>query len=161
MAGRVDHFFSAIDEIHDSLGQAGFFQKLESAVHGKGNALGGLQYECVSAGDGVREKPVRNHRREVEGHDGGDDPERLADLHFVRAGRYVLEIVALHHHGATASDFDVLHGATKCGTGLGEGLPVFEGYDAAEIVKIFFEEIFQLEEVLDALAGSGAAPSRE
>ncbi len=161
VAERVDHFFPAVDKIHDSLGQAGFLQKLEGAMHGEGNALGWFQDEGISARNGIREEPVRNHRREIEGHDGGDDSQRLADLHFVDAGSHVLEVVALHHHGDSASNFHVFDGAAEFGAGFGEGLAIFKGDDAGEFVEIFFEEIFQLEEVLNALAGRGAAPSRE
>ncbi len=110
VAKRVYHFFSAVDEIYDSFGQAGFFQKLEGAMHGEGNALRRLQDESIAARDGIGQKPVRDHRRKIEGHDGGDDAEGLADLHFVHAGRHVLEVVALHHHGDAASDFDVFDG---------------------------------------------------
>ncbi len=60
-----------------------------------------------------------------------------------------------------ASDFDVFDGAAEFGAGFGEGLAIFEGDNSCEFVEIFFEEIFQLEEILDALAGRGAAPSRE
>src|SRR5260370_6887738 len=80
-------------------------------MHGKRNALGWLQDESVSARDGIGEKPVRDHRGEVEGHDSGDDSEWLADLHFVHARCYVLEVVALHPHGNAAGNFAVFDGA--------------------------------------------------
>src|SRR2546426_2131340 len=130
-------------------------------MHGKGNALGWFQDEGISARDGVWEKPVRDHRGEIEGYDGGDNSEGLADLHFVHAGRHVFEVVALHHHGNAASDFDVFDGAAKLGAGFRKGLAVFESDDSCEFVEILFEEIFQLEEILDALAGRGAAPGRK
>src|SRR6267378_3748721 len=130
-------------------------------MHGEGNALGWLQDESISACDGVREEPVGDHRWEVEGHDGGDDSERLANLHLVNAGSHVLQVVALHHHGDAASNFDVFDGAAKFGFGFGKGFAVFEGDDASEIVEIFFEKIFQFKEILNALAGRSAAPSRE
>ena len=161
VAECVDDFFPAVDEIHHSFGQAGLLQELESAMHGERNTLGRLQDETVSARDGVRKEPVGNHRRKVEGHNGGDDAERLANLHFIDAGSHVLKVVALHHHGNAASDFNVFDGAAELGAGFGEGFAVFECDDAGEIVKIFFEEIFQLEEILDALTGRRAPPRRE
>src|SRR5258708_5282532 len=39
VAEGIDHFFPTVDEVHDSFRQASLFQKLESAVHGEGNAL--------------------------------------------------------------------------------------------------------------------------
>ena len=94
-------------------------------MHGERNALGRFQNESISARDGVGQEPVRNHRREVERHDGGDNSERLADLHFVHARSYVLEVVTLHHHGDAASNFDVFDGAAEFGASLGEGLAIF------------------------------------
>jgi len=77
-------------------------------------------------------------------------------LHFIHAGSDIFKVVALHHHGNAASDFDVFDGAAQFGAGFGEGLAIFEGDDAGEIVEIIFEEIFQLEKVLYALAGGSA-----
>src|SRR5437016_4821839 len=161
IAEGVDHFFPAVDEIHDTLGQACLLQKLEGAMHGEGNALGRFQNESISARDGIRKEPVGNHCREIERHYGGDNSEWLTDLHFIDARSYVLEVVALHHHGDAASNFDVFDGAAEFGASLGEGLAVFERDDAGEVVEIFFEEVFQLEEVLDAFAGRSSAPGRE
>src|SRR5260370_29826861 len=70
-------------------------------------------------------------------------------------------MVALNQHGNAASNFDVLDGAAKFGFRFGKGFAVFEGDDAGEIVEIFFEEIFQFKEILNALAGRSTAPSRE
>src|SRR5207245_7908695 len=128
-------------------------------MHGERNTLGRLQNESISARDGVGKKPVGNHRREVEGHDGGDDSKRLADLHFIDAGSHVLEVVTLHHHGNATGNFDVFDSPAKFGAGFGKSLAVFESDDLGEIVEIFFEEIFQLEEVLDALTRRGSAPA--
>src|SRR3989441_12655315 len=131
VAEGVDHFFPTVDEVYHSLGQASLFQKLEGAMHREGNALRWLQDESISARDGIREEPVGDHRGEVEGHDGGNDSERLADLHFIHARSYIFEVVALHHHGDTASDFDVFDGAAKFGAGFGEGLAIFQSDDAS------------------------------
>ncbi len=161
VAEGVDHFFPTVDEVYDTFGQTCLFQKLESAVHGERNALGWLQNESISARDRVGEEPVRDHRGKIEGHDGGNDSERLADLHFVHARSHVLEVVALHHHGNAAGDFDVFDGAAEFGACFGKGLAVFERDDAGEVVEILFEKIFQFKEILDALARRGAAPRWE
>src|SRR5260370_20759121 len=70
-------------------------------------------------------------------------------------------MVALNQHGNAASNFVFLDGAAKFGFRFGKGFAVFEGDDASEIVEIFFEEIFQFKEILNALAGRSTAPSRE
>src|SRR3989442_1360139 len=98
----------------------------ETAMHGKGNALGWFQDEGISARDSIRKEPVRDHRGEIEGYDGGDNSEGLADLHFIHARSYILEVVALHHHGDAAGNFDVFDGAAQFGAGFGEGLAIFQ-----------------------------------
>jgi hypothetical protein len=108
---RVDNGFAAVDQIHYALGQSGFFEQLVDVAHGERNALGGLEDEGVAGGDGVGQIPERDHAGKIEWHDGGGDAERLADHHFVDAAGDVFEVVALHHHGNAAGDFDVFDGA--------------------------------------------------
>src|SRR4029077_13188587 len=43
----VHDFFSAVDQIYDAFGQAGFFQELESSMHREGYALRWLQNESI------------------------------------------------------------------------------------------------------------------
>ncbi len=99
----------------------------------------------VAAGNGVGQKPERNHAGEIEWSDGRHYSQRLPDHHFVDAASHVFEVVALHHHGNAAGDFDVFDGASPLGFGLGESLAVFLGDDAAEFVDVFFEKLFQFE----------------
>ena len=122
---RIDDGLAAVHQIDDALGQAGLFQQFVDVAHGERNALAGLQDECVAGGDGVGQIPERDHAGKIEGHDRGDDAERLADHHLVDAAGNVFEVVALHHHRNAAGDFDVLDGAAHLGFGFGEGLAVF------------------------------------
>ena len=101
-----------------------FSSRSKAAGHGERDALGRLEDEGVAAGNGVGQKPERDHRGEIEGNDGGDDAERLADHHFVDAGSDVFEVVALHHHGDAAGDFDVFDGAAEFGFGFAEGFAI-------------------------------------
>ena len=158
---RVDGGFAAIHEIDDAFGQSGLFEEFVDVAHGERNALAGLEDESVAGGDGVGQIPERNHAGKVEGHDGGDDADRLADHHLVDAAGDVFEVVALHHHRDAAGDFDVFDGAAHLGFGFGEGLAVFHGDDAGDVVDVLFEQHLQLEERLDAVFGRSAAPFGE
>ena len=80
---------------------------------GEGNAVAGLQHHGVSGGDGVGQKPQRNHQRKIEGRNDGANAERLAHHDFVDAGRHIFERVALHEHGNAAGDFDVFNAAAQ------------------------------------------------
>src|SRR5271154_3578283 len=157
IAERIDHIFAAIDEIDDAFGQARFFKKFERTDHAERDALGRLQYKRVSAGDSVRQEPVGNHRGKIEWNDGGDDAERLANLHFVDAWSDVFQVVALHHHGNAAGDLDIFDASAQFCFRFAKGLAVFKSDQAREFVEMLFKQILQLEEILHALPRGSSA----
>ncbi len=158
---RIDSSFSSVDQIHYALGQSSLVEQFVDVVHGERDTLGRLDDERISGSDGVRQIPERDHAGKVEGHDGGDDAERLADHHLVDAAGNIFEVVALHHHGDAAGYFDVLDGAAHLGFGFGERLAVFLGEDAADVIEMIFEQHLELEERLDAVFRRSAAPFGE
>ena len=81
-------------------------EHLERDLLSQRHLLRRLEDERVAAGDRERQEPERDHRREVEGHDGGAHAHRLADRLAVHAARHVLEHPPLHRgrHGAGALD---------------------------------------------------------
>src|ERR1022692_1401744 len=139
---RVDHGLAAVDQTHYALGQSGFLEKFVNVMHGERDALGRLQNKSIPGCDGVGQIPERNHPRKIEGRDGGDDAERLANHHLVDAADNILEVVPLHHHGNAAGDFDILDAA-------------------GDVVDVLFEKHLQLEEWLNAVFRRSAAPFRE
>ncbi len=141
----VDYGFSAVHEVDYALGQAGLSEQFVGSLDGERNALGRFEDEGVAAGDGVGQKPERDHAGKIEWRDRRDYAEWLADHHFVDAAGHVFEVVALHHHGNAAGDFDVLDGAAPLGFGLGEGLAVFLSDDAAQFVDVIFQKLLQFE----------------
>ena len=118
--------------------------QLKRPLHGERHALRRLQDERISGGDGVGQKPERNHPRKIKRNDRGDHAQRLADHHFVDAAGHVFEVVALHHHRNAAGDFDVFDGAAQLGLGFGERLAIFRGDDAGKFVDLLFENVFSL-----------------
>src|SRR6202030_421850 len=142
---RVDRSFSPVDQTYNPFRQSGFFEKFVNVAHGERDALGRLQDERVSRGDGVRQVPERDHAGKVEGNNGGGDAEGLADHHLVDAAGDVFEVVALHHHGNAAGDLNVFNGTAHFGFGFGKRLAVFLGDDASDVVEVIFEENFELE----------------
>jgi hypothetical protein len=161
VAQGVDDGAAAIDEIHDTFGQTGLLQEFERAAHGERNALGRLQDKSISTSDGIGKKPENDHRRKIEWGDGRDDSQRLANLHFIHAGGHVLKVVALHHHRNAASNFHIFNAAAQLGFRLSKSLSVLESNEARKFVEIFFQQVFQLEKILDTLAGRSAAPDRK
>jgi hypothetical protein len=158
IAERVDNFAAAVHQIDDAFGEPGFFQQLDGAAEAEWNALGGFDDESVAACDGVGEEPVGDHRGKIEGNDGGDNTEWLADLHFIHAGSHVLKVVALHHHGDAARDFDVFDTAPEFGFGFCESFSIFDGDESRKFVDVFFEKILELEQILNTFARRSTAP---
>src|ERR1700719_4221217 len=155
---RVDRSFSPVDQTYNPFRQSGFFEKFVNVAHGERDALGRLQDERVSRGDGVRQVPERDHAGKVEGNNGSGDAEGLANHHLVDAACDVFEVVALHHHGNAAGDLHVFNCPAHLSFGFSEGLAVFLRDDAGDVVDVIFEQHLQLEERLDAVFGGRAAP---
>ena len=60
-----------------------------------------------------------------------------------------------------AGDLDILDAAPDLRLGFAERLAIFHGDEPGELVDVFFEQLLELEEVLDAFAGRSAAPGGE
>ncbi len=81
---------------------------------------------------------------------------RIIDL--IDARRDVFEVVSLHEHRDAAGDLDIFDGAAHFAFGLGEGLAVFHDDSAGELVDVVFEQLFEREEILHAIARRRATP---
>ena len=138
---RIDSGFAADDQVHDAFGQTGLMQQLDQPPRGERHALGRLQNERVAAGDGVGQKPQRNHRREIERRDRRGDAERLADHDFVDAAGDIFEVVTLHQGRDAAGHFHVFDSALQFGPRFGEGFAVFLGGEAGDLVGVLFEQV--------------------
>jgi hypothetical protein len=158
---RVDDGFAAVHEVDDAGREAGRFDQLEDPPHGHRGLFGGLEDDRVAAADGVRQEPQRDHRRKVEGGDGGDDAHRLADHQLVDPRRDVLEVAAEHQRRDPGGDLDVLDAAPELAVRLAEGLPAFLGDAPRDLRRVRVEQRLESKQRLDPIAGRCAAPGRE
>ncbi len=101
-----------------------------------GIALRGLQDEGVAAGDRGRELPHRDHRREIERRDAGDDAERLAHRIDVDAGAGAFGVLALHQMRNAAGELDDLEAALDVALGVGNGLAVLARQQLGQLVVV-------------------------
>ena len=108
-------------------GRPASLPELGEQQRGRGVALAGLEHERVAAGDGDGEHPHRDHRREVERRDAGDDAERLAERERVDAGRDLVGVVALEQARDPAGELDDLEPALDLAQRVGEHLAVLVG----------------------------------
>ncbi len=84
--------------------------------------LGGLEQERVAAGDRVGQEPERDHRREVERRDRGDDADRLAHHLDVDTRRDTLQVLALQQVRHRRRRLDRLDPPPDLAVRIGEGL---------------------------------------
>ena len=104
-------------------------------------ALGRLQDEGVADGDRRRKLPQRDHGREVERRDAGDDAEGLAEGVDVDAGPGALGVLALLEMGDAGAELDDLDAALDVALGVGDGLAVLAGEEIGERIHFLRDEV--------------------
>ena len=107
------------------------------------------------------EHPHRDHRREVERRDPGDDAERLADLVDVDAGRRLLAEAALQQVRDAARELDVLEAAGDLAERVGRDLAVLGGQQRRDLVAVRVDQVPDPEEDLGPLRERRRPPGRE
>ena len=157
---RVHRCLVAVDQVQHARGQLQRFHQLEGALHRQRNFFRRLQNESISAGDRVGQKPEGNHRRKIERRDRRRHSQRLPNHHLVNAGRHVLQVVSLHQRGNPAGDFHVLNRAPQFRARFAHRLPVFLRADLRQFLDVVFQQLLQLEQILNAVFGRRAAPRR-
>ena len=111
IAQRVHRLAPSVHQIDHALRQACFLDQFHRPPHGQWHALRRLHHKRVPTRDRVRQEPIRNHRRKIEGHDRRNHTERLADQRLVHSRRNVFQVVPLHQYGCSAGNLYVLDGA--------------------------------------------------
>ena len=120
---RVDRVAGAVDEVDDAgRDLLDRVDQLDDQRRRPRVVLGGLEDEGVAAGDRVGQEPERDHRREVERRDRGDDADRLADHLDVDAGGDAFERLALEQVRDRRRRLDRLDPAADLAVGVGERL---------------------------------------
>ena len=109
-----------------------------------GIALRGLQDEGVAAGDRRREFPHRDHRREVEGRDAGDDAQRLAHRIDIDAGAGAVRIFALHQMRDAGRELADFQAALDVALGVRHRLAVFAREQVGERIHVAVQKLDEL-----------------
>ena len=157
----IHHFPSAVHDVQHAFGQAGLFEQARDFQGGERNFFTRLEHEGVAAGDGNGIHPQRHHGGKVERRDADAHAQGLADGFAINAARHVLENFAHEHGRRAAGEFDDLHAALHIAARLDEGLAVFAGVAADDVLKIFLEEHFEFEQHAGAFHGRCFHPRGE
>ena len=120
-------------------------EQLKGPPHGERHTFRRLQDKGIAASDCIRQKPERDHCREIEWRDRCHNPKRLADHHFVDAASHIFQVIALHHHRNAAGNLNVFDGAAQFSLSFRKSLAVFLGDDASQFINVLFQKLLQFE----------------
>lgn len=157
----VNGFLIPVDNVEDAVRQTGFLPEFCHPLGCGGVLFRGLQHHGVTRGDGDREEPHRNHRREVEGGDNGRDAKWLTDRVDIELGGGVLRVAALDQVWDAASKFDDFLAAGDFAQCVIKYLAVFGGDDRGELALALVEQFAVVEQDCCAAGQRGVAPCRE
>ena len=102
----------------------------------------------------------RDHRREIERRDAGDDAERLAHRIEVDAGAGAVGIFALHQMRNAEREFDHLDAALNVALGVGDRLAVLARQRVGELVVVLGDEVDELHQDAGAALRIDRRPGR-
>src|SRR5690606_1601871 len=114
----------AIDDIENPWRKAGLDQKLRKPHRHARITFGWLQDEGISACDGGRKLPHRNHGRKVERRDAGNDTQWLTHGVDVDAWASAFGVLALHEMRDAGCELHDLDAALDVALRVGDGLAV-------------------------------------
>src|SRR5262245_62406370 len=130
----IHGIFAAVDEVNDAGRKAHAFDQFENAPHRHRSFFGRLQHDGVSARNGIRQKPERDHSRKVKRGDDADNPDGLAYHHFIHTRTDVLEIDTHYERWNARGHFDILDTAPELTFGFRERLAALIGDEACNLL---------------------------
>ena len=107
-----------------------------------------------------REHPQRDHRREVERRDAGDDAERLAHRVDVDAGAGAIGVLALQQMRDAEANSTTSSAALDVALGVGDRLAVLAGENVGQRVVVTGDEVEELHQHPRAPLGISGGPGR-
>ena len=155
---RVDGDLVALEDVEDTVGQAGLLPQLGQPEGRRRVLLARLEHHRVAGRDGDREEPHRHHRREVEGADDAHHAERRALGVHVDAGRRAVAVPALEQVGDAAGELHDLLAAGDLAERVGVHLAVLGGDQVGELALAAVEQLAEGEEHLRAGGQRGLPP---
>src|SRR5262249_41039254 len=155
---RVHRLLVTVDDIENAGGQPGLHEEVCEHQRHAWIAFRRLQDEGVAAGNGRGALPQRDHGREVEGCDAGNDAQGLAHGGKVDAWSGTLAVFALHQVWDAAGELHHLEPALDVALGVGDGLAMFAREAIGELVVVAVGELQELHEHAGAALRIGGGP---
>ncbi|MNQ33243.1 hypothetical protein D3C85_466680 [compost metagenome] len=161
VADQVHRVDAAVDDVEYTLGYTGFQRQFHQAHGHQRVLLGRLEDEGIAGGDGHREHPQRDHRREVERGDAGAHAQWLHQGVGVDAtGDVVGQFTHLQVADA-GSVLDHFQAAEHVALGVRQGLALLGGEQCGQLLDVLADQLLVLEEDPRTCADRGLAPGLE
>ena len=136
----VHGLFIPVDDIEHPIRQACLGHQARHVSGTGGITLGRLEHKCISTGDRHRKHPHGHHRREVEGCNPGDHPQRLAHAPGVDTVGHSFAELPLQQLRNTAGKLNHFEPARDRAFRIVHGLAVFGGQKPSELVHVLNQE---------------------
>ncbi|MNK99403.1 hypothetical protein D3C87_1197960 [compost metagenome] len=144
-AEPVHHVLAAMHDVEHTGRNARLDRQLHQE-HGRHRVLfGRLEHEGVAAGDGHREHPQRNHRREVERGNAGAHADWLAQGVGIDATGDVFSELAHLQAADGAGVLDHFQATENIAFGVGNGLALLGAQDRGDALGVFANQRLELE----------------
>ena len=130
-------------------------------IDADGSFSDGLRMNVLPQAIAFAEHPHRDHRREVERRDPGDDAERLADLVDVDAARDLLAEAALQQVRDAGRELEVLEAAGDLAERVRGHLAVLGGQERGDVGPVLVDEVADPEQDLGPLRERRRPPGGE
>ena len=155
---RIHRFFVAVHHVEHAGWQARFKCQFGNAQCAARVALGGLQDEAVATGYCHRPHPQRHHGREVEWRNAGGDAQGLELAPGIDGRAHVFTVFALEQFRCVRGVFHVFDTALQFAHGVAQHLAVFGSNQAAQLVRMLFQQHLQVAHDAGALQWRRVAP---
>src|SRR3989344_1689665 len=161
ITNQVHRIDAAVDDVEYALGYTGLQRQFDEAHGHEWVLLGRLEDEGVAGGDGHREHPQWDHRREVERGDAGAHAQRLHQGVGVDAVGAVAGQLAPLQVTDGGGVLDHFQAAEHITFGIRQGLALFGGEQGGQFLDVLADQLLVFEEDPRAGADRGLAPGLE
>ncbi|MNQ69586.1 hypothetical protein D3C85_841940 [compost metagenome] len=161
VADQVHRVDAAVDDVEYTLGYTGFQRQFHQAHGHQRVLLGRLEDEGIAGGDGHREHPQRDHRREVERGDAGAHAQRLQQGVGVDAVGHVVGQFAHLQIADAGGVLDHFQAAEHVTFGIRQGLALLGGQQGGQFLDVLADQLLVLEEDTGTGTDRGLAPGLE
>ncbi|MNG91684.1 hypothetical protein D3C79_505990 [compost metagenome] len=158
---RIHGFLVAVHHVEDAFRQSGLQQQLGDEQRRARITLGRLEDECVTASDGQRVHPQRNHGREVEWRDAGNHTQRLEVGPGVDVRADVAAVLTFQHFRRCTGELDVLDTTLQFTRRVFHSLAMLFADHLRDARFVLLQQLLETEHHLGALGRRRIAPGRE